>query len=128
MRRAAKVDGNHVRIKRLLEAYGAKVKSLASVGDGILDQLVWFGGRTFLAEIKDGTKPPGERQLTAKQIEFVADWPGEKHLLECDEDVPVALGVPPKPLAWDAKRKVWLHATSATKRQAEDVPKVLGVK
>lgn len=77
MRRAAKVDGNHAEVVKALRSVGAAVKSLASVGDGCPDLLVSFRGWTGLLEIKDGSKPPSERRLTAAEQEFIAAWPGD---------------------------------------------------
>lgn len=75
-RRAARIDANQPEIVKALRAVGACVQSLAAVGDGVPDLLVGMRGETFLIEIKDGQRPPSERQLTADQIEWHAGWRG----------------------------------------------------
>lgn len=75
-RRAAKVDANQPEIVAALRKVGADVTSLAAVGDGVPDLLVGFRGATVLIEVKDGSKPPSARQLTADQIEWHAAWRG----------------------------------------------------
>lgn len=76
MRRAAKVDANQgVVVEGLIEV-GATVKSLAAVGNGMPDLLVGYQGRTYLLEVKDGSKPPSARKLTPMQIAWHRDWRG----------------------------------------------------
>lgn len=75
MRRAAKVDDNHGAVVQALRACGARVLSLAALGDGCPDLLVLHRGKLRLIEIKDGAKPPSKRKLTPDQIEFHRDWP-----------------------------------------------------
>ena len=77
MRRAAKVDANQAEIVKALRAVGAKVQSLAAVGDGCPDLLVGFRGLNYLIEIKDGDKPPSKRALTDDQVQWHAAWTGQ---------------------------------------------------
>lgn len=74
--RAAKIDRNQPEIVAALKRCGATVQSLASVGDGVPDLLVGYQGKTVLLEVKDGTKPPSQRQLTDDQIEWHVNWRG----------------------------------------------------
>lgn len=76
MRRAAKIDANQTEIVDALRSVGAKVQSLAAVGDGVPDLLVGFRGSLYLIECKDGKKPPSERKLTDKQEKWHAEWSG----------------------------------------------------
>jgi hypothetical protein len=76
MRRAAKVDRNQPEIVKALRAVGACVQSLAAVGEGVPDLLVGYRDQTVLIEVKDGSRPPSERQLTDQQIEWHAAWRG----------------------------------------------------
>lgn len=76
MRRAAKVDRNQPEIVKALRSVGAIVHSTAAIGDGFPDLAVGFRGETVLLEIKDGTRPPSERQLTDCQIEWHLNWRG----------------------------------------------------
>lgn len=64
MRRAARIDANHNEIVNALRQIGAKVQSLAQLGKGVPDLLVAHRGRWFVAEVKDGAKPPSARKLS----------------------------------------------------------------
>jgi hypothetical protein len=76
MRRAARTDATHAEVVGALRACGAKVRSLATVGDGMYDLLVGHvpSKRLALFEVKDGSKPPSARALTPDQVEFTAEW------------------------------------------------------
>lgn len=76
MRRAAKVDSNHVSIVLALRAAGATVQTLAAVGQGCPDLLVGYRKRTLLLEIKDGAKQPSKRHLTGLQAIWHETWRG----------------------------------------------------
>lgn len=76
MRRAARTDANHALIVAGLRACGARVLSLAAVGKGCPDLLVWHPVRGYqLYEIKDGHKKPSAQALTLDQEAFHRDWP-----------------------------------------------------
>jgi hypothetical protein len=77
VRRAGRVDANHGDVVAALRFYGASVVPTGGVGDGFPDLLVGSIGRTFLIEVKDGDKPPGERRLTKDQERWHAEWKGE---------------------------------------------------
>ena len=72
MRRAAKRDANQSMIVDALRKSGVYVVDLAAVGDGVPDLLCGREGIWKLVEVKDGSKPPSARQLTADQIKFHA--------------------------------------------------------
>lgn len=76
MRRAAKIDANQTQVVEALRAAGATVQSLAAVGKGLPDLLVGFQGQTLLMEVKDGRKPPSQRQLTEDQLKWHGAWRG----------------------------------------------------
>jgi hypothetical protein len=76
MRRAAKVDANQEQVVEALRAVGASVQTLAAIGKGVPDLLVGYQGKTFLFEIKDGSKPPSERRLTEDQLKWHGAWRG----------------------------------------------------
>lgn len=82
MRRAAKVDANQAEIVRALRAVGAVVTSTASAGSGFPDLAVGYRGKTFLLEVKDGSRPPSERRLTPAQEEWHAAWRGQVAVVE----------------------------------------------
>jgi hypothetical protein len=75
VRRAAKVDGNHVEIVDALRAAGFSVESLARVGGGCPDLLVGAFGANVLIEVK----VPGER-LNALQKPWHTGWKGVAHI------------------------------------------------
>ena len=89
MRRAAKVDQNQPAIVQAMRSVGAKVEHSHQIGGGFPDLIVWANGRTFLVEVK----MPGEK-LNKQQVEFVAAWPGELHVVHNEaEAVKAVTGV-----------------------------------
>lgn len=88
MRRAARTDANHAAVVGCLKACGCEVQSLAAVGDGVADLLVYHRStrRLLLIEVKDGDKVPSKRKLTADQVEWHKRWPVA--VVERVEDVP----------------------------------------
>lgn len=75
MRRAAKVDSNHLSIVKALRQMGCEVLSLAAVGKGVPDLLVCRGHRLCLIEVKDGEKVKSAQKLTPDQVAFHSRWP-----------------------------------------------------
>ena len=61
---AKRTDSNHSEIVEVLRRAGYLVQSLAAVGCGVPDLLVWAHDRWRLLEIKDGDKCPSKRELT----------------------------------------------------------------
>lgn len=74
--RAARVDANHADVVAALRAVGASVQSLAVCGGGVPDLLVGLRGRTYLIEVKDGSKPPSARRLTPDEEAWHREWRG----------------------------------------------------
>jgi len=68
----AKVDANHAAIVKALRSVGASVQSLAAVGKGCPDLLVGFGDCWYVLEVKDGSKPQSQCQLTDDEREWAA--------------------------------------------------------
>lgn len=87
MRRAARVDENHGEIVEAFEALGCSVVSLAPMGRGVPDLLIGVGLRTYLCEVKDGSKPPSARKLTPDEARFQKNWRGQWTLVESVADV-----------------------------------------
>jgi Holliday junction resolvase len=77
MRTAARTDNNHKQIVSALREIGCSVLSLAALGKGVPDLLVARNGRSWLIEIKDGSKSPSKRKLNQDQINFKATWRGQ---------------------------------------------------
>ena len=90
-----KVDDNQKEIVQTFRDLGAKVAITSSAGDGFPDLVVQFrhwcnsnrSGRveTLLVEVKDGAKPPSQRKLTQKQVDFHAVF--NCHIVETIQDV-----------------------------------------
>lgn len=76
MRRRGRVDANHAAIVKALRQVGASVQSLADIGKGCPDLLVGWRFRTWLFEVKDGSKPPSARKLTADEENWIREWNG----------------------------------------------------
>ena len=77
MRMKAKVDANQTMIVNTLRTCGCEVESLAAVGNGVADLLVYHRAtrQVFLIEVKDGEKVPSARRLTPDQLEWHTRWP-----------------------------------------------------
>lgn len=86
-----RVDGNHAEVMQALRDHAMKPVSLASVGDGCPDILVAFRGVCIPLEVKDGSKPPSERKLTAAEQKWRDDWPGPWALVETPEQAVIAV-------------------------------------
>jgi hypothetical protein len=87
-RRANRKDANHAAIARLLQQVGAHVIDAATTPNLGFDLLVAYRGRTYIIEIKDGSKPPCERQLTPNEQEQQAalERHGVKYHIVLSED------------------------------------------
>ena len=91
MIRAARIDDNHTAIVKALRKCGAAVQSLAAVGNGCPDLLVWFRGYHVM-EIKDGQKRPSARELTPAQTKWHAAWPGDVAVVTSVDDALRVIG------------------------------------
>ena len=76
MRKHGRTDANQTEVIKALRQAGANVVSLANCGAGIPDLLIGFRQKTYLLEVKDGSKPPSQRELTPDQRVFHAGWYG----------------------------------------------------
>lgn len=72
-RQPHKVDANQPEIVAALRKIGVFVVDLASAGGGIPDLLCGWHGSWKAVEVKDGSRPPCERQLTPAQVKFHAE-------------------------------------------------------
>ena len=86
MRRAAKVDSNQKSVVAALRKIGAQVLHLHQVGGGCPDILCCFRGRNVLLEVKRPGKKPN-----ALQLEFIAMWGGELHVVHSAQEAVEAL-------------------------------------
>jgi hypothetical protein len=94
-RRANRKDANHAAIVRLLQQVGAHVIDAAAAPTLGFDLLVVYRGRTYIMEIKDGSKPPCERQLTPNEQEqqaALARHGVEYHVVLSEDDALRVIG------------------------------------
>ena len=77
MRQAARIDENQPEIVKALRSVGCLVQSMAAMGKGFPDLLVYRPStdRYRLLEVKDGAKSPSRQALTPDQEKFHAIWP-----------------------------------------------------
>jgi hypothetical protein len=83
VRRAAKVDANQAEIVAEFRRLGAVVQPLHSVGQGVPDLLIGYGGRNYLVEVKDGDKA----KLTPDQVVWHDAWTGQVNIVRFVFDV-----------------------------------------
>lgn len=86
MRKAARVDRNQAEIVAALRAIGCSVQPLHSIGQGCPDLLIGYRGVNHLAEIKDGERPPSERELTPDQAKWHVEWRGHAMVITSVEE------------------------------------------
>jgi Holliday junction resolvase len=75
VRSRGRVDANQVSVVKALRKAGCRVLSLANVGGGVPDLLVYRAGVLTMLEIKDGNKFKSQQKLTSHQERFRVDWP-----------------------------------------------------
>lgn len=83
---AKRTDANQGEIVKALRDMKATVQILSAVGKGCPDILIGYRGHNFLAEIKDGKKPPSARKLTEDEAKFHDEWKGHVCILNSIED------------------------------------------
>jgi hypothetical protein len=88
-----RVDDNQAIIVRALRSVGATVQSLADIGKGCPDLLVAFRGQCFVAEVKDGSKPPSRRKLTPDEENWHRLWAAPVYILNNIDDALNMLGL-----------------------------------
>lgn len=87
MRRVARTDRNHQEIIDAFRKMGCSVHSTHQLGGGFPDIVVGILGLSNIVEIKDGTKPPSQRQLTPDEQIFHTEWAGCIDIAENTDDV-----------------------------------------
>lgn len=95
-RQAAKVDRNQTEIIQALRKAGKgqlTVYSLAGIGNGIPDLICGVNGKTYLVEVKDGSKARSAQKLTPMQEQFCATWTGRPVMILRDTDTAHAWAV-----------------------------------
>lgn len=86
MRRAAKIDANQNQIVTNLRQLGCSVAVTSMVGKGFPDLVVGYRGKNYLFEIKDGSRFPSQRKLTADEQAFFDSWKGSVQKVESFDD------------------------------------------
>lgn len=84
---ARRVDRNQSEIVKLLRELGASVQILSDIGKGCPDICFGIFGANYLAEIKDGDKPPSQQKLTEFEKEFFVRWKGQVTIFKNQDDV-----------------------------------------
>jgi len=94
VRHFARLDANHPAIVAELRRASCGVISLATLGGGKPDILAWSPWLEcyFLAEIKDGSKIPSARQLTADERLFHSTFPGPIQIVSSVEEALAMVG------------------------------------
>lgn len=88
MRRAARIDDNQPAIVDAFRRLGCTVDHTHMVGRGFPDIAVGVGGRTFLVEIKEGSKKPSAQRLTPSEEKWHAEWRGHVCIVRSADEVP----------------------------------------
>lgn len=94
MRHAPRLDANHGDVVAALLGAGCSVQSLASVGAGCPDLLVWspFAKCLVLMEVKNPERHSGQRSDEA-QRKFRKVWKGDVAVVETVEQALSATGL-----------------------------------
>lgn len=79
---AKRIDSNQPDIVQALRGVGATVTPTHELGKGFPDLAIGFRGVTYLAEIKDGSKPPSKRKLTPDEQKWHETWRGQVAIIE----------------------------------------------
>jgi hypothetical protein len=94
VRARGKVDANQAAIVQALRNAGCFVQSLASVGKGCPDLLVLTPATDWIVmEVKDGSKPPSARKLTADEAAWHRQAAGSVYIVESVADAFRAAGI-----------------------------------
>jgi hypothetical protein len=83
--RARRVDANHNPIIAVFREAGFSVYDASAFGRGFPDCVLGYEGRSFLVEIKDGSRIPSERKLKPTQKRFADGWKGHYKVIETIE-------------------------------------------
>jgi hypothetical protein len=87
VRRAGRTDGNQARVVAKLRELGCLVWITSAVGHGAPDLVIRTPrGTVLLVEVKDGTAPLRQRQLTPDELLFSADWGASYVVVSSDAD------------------------------------------
>ena len=80
-----KTDSNQGDLVEYFRARGASVAVTSALGKGFPDLVVGYRGISVPVEVKDGDKPPSQRQLSDDETEFMETWKGWVEVVEDEE-------------------------------------------
>lgn len=93
MRYAARIDENQPDIVKALYQAGCDVQTLAAVGKGCPDLLVSVGGKNYLLEVKNPSKPKADQKLTPAQVKWHKAWRGQVDIVKTIDEALKAVGL-----------------------------------
>lgn len=76
------VDANQSAIVEYARKLGFSVFITAKLGGGFPDLVLGKHGKNYLVEVKDGSKSPSARKLTAPEQKFFDEWRGQVCVVE----------------------------------------------
>lgn len=88
-----RIDANQPEIVEALRDAGVSVTITSDVGNGFVDAVAGFRGRSYCLEIKDGSKPPSARKLTPDEQKWHDEWKGHKAVVKSVEEAFAAVGL-----------------------------------
>jgi hypothetical protein len=92
--RVRKADGNQsALVRQIRQIPGLMVRHTHTVGQGFVDAVIGYGGKNYLLEIKDPSKPPSQRKLTPDEQKFHDEWTGQVAVVETLDDVLRVIGM-----------------------------------
>lgn len=87
--RAKRVDQNQKSIVTALREAGCNVFVTSMVGGGFPDLCVSYRNRTYLVEVKDGSKWASHQKLTLKEQEFHDTWQDHVYIINSIKGVEI---------------------------------------
>ena len=86
---AKRTDGNHKGLVEGLRAAlpEASVFDASGAGRGFPDLVVGWRGRNWLFEVKDGSRVPSRRRLTAAQVRLHSSWQGQVAIVHSADEI-----------------------------------------
>ena len=79
-------DANHDEVAGWFEHFGFAVDDVSQTDLGY-DMAVWWRSQGRCIEVKDGSKAPSARRLTAHEAKVSAERPDVYRVVECFDDV-----------------------------------------
>jgi hypothetical protein len=91
--RAKRIDGNQNEIVKELRKLGCSVAVTSQLGNGFPDLIIGVAGENHLVELKDGDKPPSQRNLTKLEHQFKDTWRGKVYICCSLEEIIQKIGI-----------------------------------